>query len=375
MTSVRRLSAILLLATLVAKIAAQENSSGKFSGYMFGDYFYNIQRDAGISSFSNVALQGKKDDQAFQFRRIYFTYDYDISATFSTRFRLEADQAANTSDGKIGVFVKDAHLRWKNIVAGSDLFFGLQPPPAYEISEAVWGYRSLEKTIMDLRGIVASRDLGLALKGKFDEGGTVNYWLMVGNSSGNKPETDKYKRIYAHLHLKPAKNLQVTLYGDVKVQASIPDPNSTTTPPGRLNNDVLTTALFAGVSEKDVYTIGVEAFLASTQNGLRKGTAPPFDMKAKNAMGVSLFGSYNFQPDLVVVVRYDYFDPSTDADVKGDARHLFIGGICWKPDRNVSIIPNVMIETYQARPAVGTLPEVTYKASVTGRMTFYYIFL
>ena len=118
---------------------AQDNTGGKISGYMFGDYFYNVARDTGLSSLSNVVNGGKKDVNGFQFRRIYFTYDYTISDNFSTRFRLEADQNASTSDGKVGVFVKDAYLKWKDIFKGSDFIFGFQPTPAFEVSEGVLG--------------------------------------------------------------------------------------------------------------------------------------------------------------------------------------------------------------------------------------------
>src|SRR5512146_3331458 len=139
----------------------QSEPKGKLSGLMFGDYFYNIdQRDT-----------AKKDLNGIQLRRIYFTYDYAISPNFDTRFRLEADQSALTSDGKIGVFVKDAYLKWKGIFEGSDVLFGVSPAPAFDASEEAWGYRSLEKTIMDLRGIVPSRDLGVDLKGKLTDDG------------------------------------------------------------------------------------------------------------------------------------------------------------------------------------------------------------
>ncbi|MBX2991969.1 MAG: hypothetical protein KF749_12500 [Bacteroidetes bacterium] len=365
----------LLVLILPMYLGAQEKSAGKFSGYMFGDYFYNVARDTGISSFSNVATPGKKDMQGFQFRRIYFTYDYEISDIFSTRFRLEADQVSNTSDGKIGVFVKDAYLRWRNIFSGSDLFFGIQPPPAYEISEAVWGYRSLDKTIMDLRGIVSSRDIGVALKGKFNEAGTVNYWLMAGNNSGNKPESDKYKRIYAHLYFKPVQNFHVTVYGDLRLQASISDPNSTGTPQGTLGNDILTSALFVGYSEKDVFSIGAEGFVASTANGIKKGTIAPFELKPKNAIGFSVFGSYNLHPDVAAVVRFDFFDPNSNRDFTGDARNYILAGISWKPDKSVSIIPNVQIESYEKQPATATTSEIKHKASVTARVTLFYTFL
>ena len=50
--------------------------------------------------------------------------------------------------------VKDAWLKWKNIFSGSDLIFGISPTPAFDVSEGAWGHRYLEKTIMDLDGIV-----------------------------------------------------------------------------------------------------------------------------------------------------------------------------------------------------------------------------
>ncbi len=144
----------------------QEKLPFKLSGYMFGDYFYNAQRDDDITTLSNVALGGPEEFNGFLLRRIYFTYDDDISKDFAVRFRLEADSVSLDSRGKITVFVKDAYLRWKNI-GKNEFIFGIQPPPAYEVSEAAWAYRSLEKTIMDLRGIVSSRDIGVSLRGNW----------------------------------------------------------------------------------------------------------------------------------------------------------------------------------------------------------------
>src|SRR5664279_3914637 len=96
------------------------DGQGKFSGYMFGDYYYNVTRDPNIGSSNIASPAGTTAYQAFQLRRIYFTYDNDISEQFTTRFRLEADQAAATSaptasgdvlpSGKVGVFIKDAYL-------------------------------------------------------------------------------------------------------------------------------------------------------------------------------------------------------------------------------------------------------------------------
>lgn len=361
-------------------------AQGKFSGYMFGDYYYNVYRDANIGSSNIASPAGTTAYQAFQFRRIYFTYDNDISDQFTTRFRLEADQGAATSTvaqndaltgGKIGVFVKDAYLKWKNIFSGSDVLFGVQPTPAYDVSEAAWGYRSLEKTIMDLRGTVDSRDMGLSLKGKITNDGMLNYWLMLGNGAGTaKPESDKYKRYYAHIQLKPSTNLQATLYVDYKDVANIL--NSYTK--SYVDNGAVTTALFIGYSEPFSYNIGVEAFLQSTSNALKDTVTKSYS--SKSTMGFSVFGSINIIPELAIVARYDNFNPSTDDKGKDPvavtasvangnlSRNYVIAGLSWKVDKNVSIMPNILYETYET-PKGGKAID----ASTTARLTVYYVFL
>lgn len=374
---------------LTALWSAAGLAQGKISGLMFGDYFYNVSRDSiwNRTSLPNAAVAGQKDLQAFQFRRIYFTYDNDISDKFTTRFRLEADQAlaSSTGDvlasGKISVYVKDAFLRWKNIFAGSDFYFGIQPTAAYEISEGAWGYRALEKTIMDLRGITPSRELGVSLHGKLDDPGVFNYWLMVSNNgSGNLPNgttayADKFKRYSLLLHIKPTKDIQATLYGQFRPQPAVNDPASAAVPKATVGNNVLLGAAFIGYKMDTTLSLGAEGFIQSVANGM---LAPPpagqtasTTLKSLSTMGVSLFGYYSFSPEWRVIARYDYFDPNGDASVTGDARSYIIGGFSYLPNKNVQIIPNIQYETYQAPPAPAHAPD----ASLTARLTFYYVFL
>lgn len=357
---------ILLFIPLVSLQAQEITNKGRISGYMFGDYFYNAARDTSISTLSNVVNGGKKDLNGIQLRRIYFTYDYDISESFSTKFRLEADQVANTSNNKIGVFVKDAYLQWKNIFNGSDFIFGIQPTPAFEVSEGIWGNRFLEKTIMDLRGIVGSRDLAVTLKGKFDEQGMFKYWLMIGDGSGNSAETDKYKRFYGHLQFTPIKQLTATLYADLKARPNVDDPTSTANPPETVANNDLTYALFLGYKEKDAYSFGAEVFLTQRQNGMVKDG----ELINKSGMGLSVFGTYYFSKMLSVAGRFDNYNPNTDSDVKGDSRNWFIFSFNYKPDEKVTISPNVVIETYESIPNGRSID-----ASITPRITFFYTFL
>lgn len=346
--------------------APQEKLPYRFSGLMFGDYFYNVQRDPDVGILSNIATPGPEDFNAFQFRRIYFTFDDDLSPSFTTRFRLEADQVSLTSDLKTTVFVKDAYLRWKNAFSMSDFWFGVQPTPAYDISEAAWAYRSLEKTIMDLRGVVPSRDFGVTLRGKLDGAGKYNYWVMVGNNSGNRPELDKFKRVYFNFWWKPTAKFQATGYYDYRGAAEIPDPND---PARTIGNAAGTYAVFANYANPDKYSLGFEAFWQRVDNGTKVGTGAPFVLRPRNGEGYSAWAWYNFNTRFSVVGRYDYFDPNKDKAAEGDARGLWIASFVIKPLKNVMIMPNLIAETYQDSPS-----GKSYKSSIVPRLTFYWVF-
>lgn len=358
------LGSIAVLIALSQIVLPQEPPATKVSGYMFGDLFYNAGRDTSIGALSNVAAGGPRDLNGFQFRRIYLTFDNTISSTFSARFRIEGTTGAPV--------IKDAYLKWKELFSGSDLYFGIQPTPAFDVSESYWGYRSLEKTILDLRGAVASRDFGVSLKGKITGDGMIQYWVLYGNNSNIGAETDKYKRIYAHIDLKPVDKIRMTVYADYKMQANINDPASTTLPKKTLGANVLTTALFVGYAEKGSYSLGVEGFLQSAGNGYIHGAAPVI-VEDKNAYGYSLFGNYSLSPEISLIGRYDYYDPNNASAATFDARNYVLAGVSWSPDKNVSIIPNVQYETYEAVSAgAGTR---SIDPSITGRITLYYVFL
>ncbi|MCI0707661.1 MAG: hypothetical protein L0Y80_09295 [Ignavibacteriae bacterium] len=303
--------------------------SGKFSGLMYGEYFYNIeQRDP-----------ARNDLNGFQFRRIYFTYDYGIAKDFSTRFRLEADQSALTSNGKIGVLVKDAYLKWKNILSGSDLTFGLSPNPAFEISEAAWGYRSLEKTIMDLRNIVGSRDIGVDLRGAFNESKSVQYWVKVGNNSGTSPESNKFKRYYGNIFLKLTPEVQATLYADYDTRPKIPDVFEGTLK----TNNRATFAGFVNFAQENKTSIGAEVFYQTIQNSPSITGLEP--NQNQGVFGLTVFAWYAVAKDFRFVGRFDSFDPHTD--MSSDALSLYIFSLDYMPSSAVHIMPNVYFQKYE----------------------------
>jgi hypothetical protein len=360
---------------------------GRISGVVFGDYFYNAARDSNFSkgNLPNSATGGPKSLQGFVIRRINISYDYDISEQFSTRFRLEMDASsagATTANGKLAPYVKDAWLKWKGVFGGSDLIFGIQPSSAFDVSEAAWSYRSLEKTIMDLRGIVPSRFFGLALKGKLDDAGSFSYWAMVSNreagtnpkdlsAAANMTQNDKYNVYSLQLQIKPSKQFLATVYGDFRPAAPVNDLTSTTVPPATVGHAMTTLAGFLNFTEPDQFSIGLEAFLQMTANSYVDPSVTPVSLKGNTAMGVSVWAWVNLQPTLSLVGRYDMYDPRTgSANVeKGNSRNSMLFGVVAKPDKHVQIMPNVQVETYESIPN-----GPSFDTSITGRVTFAWTF-
>ena len=345
---------------------SQEESGGKISGYMFGDYFYNILRDSSIDNISNKALDGKKDIQGFEFRRIYFTYDYKISSQFSTRLRLESQTLVGVNNTIFLTFIKDAYLNWKNIFEGSNFIFGIQPPPSFAVSEDFWNYRSLERTILDLRRIASSRDFGVSLKGRLNPSGSIKYWVMYGNGSVFEAEGDKFKRAYAHIDLQPSEEWRLTLYSDYRFK---PDKLYNQVDES-FNNDALTSDLFIGYQNNDNFKVGLESFWQINYNDVIKSESNAYKINNRNAIGLSFFGWLKFTESLVGIGRYDYFDPNISVDYKGDSRNYFLLGLSFILHEKVSITPNFLLETYE-KPVDG----VSIDPSLSGRITFYYEFL
>ncbi|MEZ4696277.1 MAG: hypothetical protein R2832_07680 [Rhodothermales bacterium] len=293
----------------------------KFSGLVYTDYSYVIESP----DTEEVGENG------FGYRRLYFTTDAALSERFAARFRLEASDRSTTSQGNPAPYVKDLYVRWKNFAGeGHTLDFGVSSPPSFNVSEKFWGYRSLEKTILDLNGIVSSRDMGIAARGPLS-GEKVRYGVMVANNSGVKAESDKNKRVYAQIELYPNDTFAATIGSDYATYSDDRD--------GVLNANV-----FAGVSHEHI-TAGVEGFISNTTYE----TAQP-DMKGS---GVSMFLRGDISERTELVGRFDF------TKMNGSQSNYFIVGVGVTPDSHVHVIPNVYL----------TKDEADDKYFIAGRVT------
>jgi len=343
------LSIIILIGTFTLSATAQDKPGGKVHGYVFGDYYYVISADTAASRGMGQYSSTPKDFQGFQFRRLYLYYDHTFNETFAAQFLLEGTDKSLDPGGRYGVFVKTAYLEWKNIFRNSNLWFGLIPTPTWSLlSEKVWNYRSIEKTVTDFRGLGSASDLGVGLRGKIDDEGMLNYVLMIGNGTGQKPENNKYKKYYASLSVKPVKEFVVEGYVDYEPAAD--DKNKTT-----LKG-------FAAYQTARL-TIGTEV-LQQTQAkaGMAGADRSPFCLslfawaEVPNVQGLNVFA------------RYDFYNPDTKVSSTGFNENFMTVGLDYMPIPNVHIMPNLWLNSYSAK-GTGSV-----NADVVGRVTFFYIY-
>ncbi len=299
---------LLLVGTLclVAMDSTAQNAL-KWSGLVYMDYEY-------LLSSSDEEAEG---ENGFDYRRMYLTADYTLSDEFSGRARLEA--ASKPVDSAL--FVKDLYLKWKGAIAdGHDLVFGVQSPPSYNLSEKIWGYRSLEKTIMDRNKIVSSRDMGVQAAGKLSQDGNLKYAVMVGNNNSVRGEDDKYKRIYGQLTWE-SDDVAASVGGDF---ASGEDRNA-------VNANAFASYLGDG------FRVGAEGFM-------QKIDLDNSD-NSRDELGISVFGIARVNEKVEIVGRADYveMDASFASNSPKVSQTYLIGGVAFSPNPKVHFIPNVYV--------------------------------
>lgn len=292
-------------------------AEGEIKGYMFGDYYY--------------ALSGPNEKQnGFQLRRIYFTYDLKWSDAVSGRFRLEANDAGFGKKERMTPYVKESSVIWKQ--EGGSVSAGLVPTPTWSISERVWGYRSIEKTILDLSKLGNAVDLGVQATRQM--GDRARVLVMVGNGNGASTEADNDKKIYLQGYFKPG-SFEAVLNADWQSQ------------PGG----------------KDQMTLA--GFLGSSGAGLRAGVEGYYriDKKAvggedQKGFGVSVFGSTPLGEETKVFARADLYEPNSDAE--DDQQILLIGGLDWALDKELHVMPNLIFRIFQdADQDAELMPRIT----------------
>ncbi len=345
--------AVMFLAT--AGVKAQTGS--KFKGVVFSDYAYTV---------GNHDAEAKGLNE-FTIRRVYLTFETNLTQNFKMRFRLESAHNKFGTDQKINPFVKQAYLEWTGLIRAHALYFGISETNAFKNSESYWGYRSIEKTIMDLNNISSSADMGVAVKGNL--GNYLHHWLTVFNGTGyGSSEVDKYKKIGYDFWVTPAEGLIFEAYVDYEKQ----DADNGTFKYAHdyfQGSSYSTVKGFVGYKAK-TFSVGAEAFVRSNKES---GSSDALGTKRVDVkkQGFSIFSSLATPiAGSKLFLRYDSFDPNADdavyvSDTKNgvnDEYTLFIGGLDFTAAKNVHIMPNILIKNYSS----------DMDSDVTTRLTVYY---
>lgn len=402
-------------------------------GYAFGDAYYDQHSPALTSTQGkeNNYYQTPSNRNAFQFRRLYLGYDYDITKKFKAEVLLASEPNENTTpstatsgvvngdnlaDGRMSFYIKNFNLRVRDVWAGTDFVIGEMSTPGFalneggtnapvSLSEATWGYRSIERTITDFHKN-NSYDVGVALQGTFDPA-TKNfgYVAMIGdNTTSNlttvynpnsalsltnpNPNTGFFKIFYGDIWGKFLdKHLYVDIYADyAKTQSNTPVATTV------ISNGVLGTQehnmfkLFVAYNSSPL-SIGVEAYTQKIGLGVtNKGTLTAEDATVH---GISLWAKGSITKDkLGWFARYDGYNPDTkitgtdayavntnygsyDPTVK---EKFVTGGLDFTPAKNIHFMPNVWFVQYKDQLAPGTAGYFADNHTLVYRMTFFYTF-
>jgi hypothetical protein len=403
-------------------------------GYTFGDFYYDAHADAGNRGPETMYNGVPTYRNAFQFRRLYLGYDYEISKKFKAEVLLASEPNANTGtvgatststttitgapgvtgttkttttttvsngdnlvDGKMAFWIKNFNIRVRDLWTGTDFVIGELSTPSFalnepgtngptSLSETTWAYRSIEKTITDFHKN-NSYDVGAALQGTFDPS-TKNfgYVAMVGNNttssllSAANANTGFYKIFYGDLWAKFFdQKLFVDIYSDYAktgtATATVPDPGQ----------EHSMWKIFASYNSKPI-TIGVEAYtqkIASAVNNTTTGTA-----EDATVTGISFWVRGNIAKNLNYFARYDTYNPDTKfntADTYSTTyntnygnynpftkEQFYTAGLDYNPTKNVHFMPNFWLVDYANQgPTAAT---VVNDHTLVFRFTFFYTF-
>ena len=327
--------------------SSDEKPAGNIHGYVFGDYYYMLGSDTaqkrGNASYSSL----EENMNGFMLRRMFLYYDYNISDDVTSQILFETNEKSLDGNGHLGFFLKTAYVEWNDVIPNHSLSLGLIPSPTWvrSVAEKTWGYRVIEKTIVDLHSLGSGSDMGIAMRGNFRD--NIGYNIMLGNGNGQKPENNKYKKMYANVNFKSG-NFLFEANGDYEPDAH--------------GKEKTTMQFFTG------FRIASLMFGAQAMEQIQK----KFGANDEDIIpaGISVFGSVYLNPQFVCFARVDFFNPDTKSDAIGYYETFTTFGFDYFPIKEFHIMPNFWLNVYKEK----NKNIRKQSADIAGRMTFLFIF-
>ena len=245
--------------------------------------------------------------------RFYLIADHTFDSMWSANLKTDFQYASGVSATE--VFIKKAYLQAK---FGDGLFVraGAADTTWIPFDEATYGYRYVEKVIVDKLGYGTSSDWGLHAGGKL-AGGTFGYAASLVEGNGYKnPTRSKSLDVEGRVNWSPVKDL-VLAAGFYS---------------GKLGKDIEGTATpthhtYSRFDALAAYTISQVKFGAEYFSADDKGVTNTTSDKAD---GFSVFANWQFNPQAAAFVRYD--DSSVQANTlvttKAKEQYYNVGVAC-----------------------------------------------
>jgi hypothetical protein len=405
----------------------KDSTRGHVWGYTFGSVYDKVHADSinkpgpggvatspktGTTQYSGVP----ENFTALSFQRIYLGYDYFFNNTFSAHIVLAHEEfydggtTATTKDDIEGVsvggaavggdlnrtlYIKYCNFEWDNIFKGSNLTVGATTTPGFPVTEEpLWGYRSLERTIMDMRGIVSSNDVGINLGGHLwsqkdasgKENACIGYNIMAANGTNAVPDNDgilstdfsNFHRYYGDVYARVmGDKLIFDLYSDYHVVV-----------PGQ--NDFVWRGL-VGYKDKN-WNLSAEYFDESLSNQATYTTTGSSTVETTGIShnGFSVEGALTLMrdkntnaPKFGLVARYDMYNPNSNYNANDDyitgggsnayTENFMLFALDYQPIKQIHIMPNIWYDGFSDR-ANKVTDLAKSDNDVVLRITFYFLF-
>ncbi len=309
----------------VKQIEQTETPSGKFVGTIFNDFSYVLQEPKALNPSSGTAGRN-----AFLFRRATIGYEYSFNKNINAK--IVYDGSSN--------LLEQGFVDIKNIAPMVDVKIGLTQTLSSEVIEQIWGYRSLDATILDRKGYTDEFDMGLTITGRTNTQGTSYARLAVYNGNGVLPENDKIKKIGFAVGNWFDKFSVLELYVDYENLIG--------------GKSVINGKVFYGMTSSKM-GMGVEAFYRLER---KMNIATGADV---NPMGGSLYSWFEMMKSLRGVARVDVVD-NDFADTNVGHREIYLNvGVDYLPVPDVHLIPNLI---YVKNLKKGITPEIVDRMEV-----------
>ena len=118
---------------------------------------------ANLGGYAIFDYSNASGNDAFDLKRAYLSYSSDVSEELFFKMRFDVGRHA---DERLTTFLKNAYVDYK-CENGDKLSLGLIGTNSYGVQEKNWGYRFIEKSVVDKYGMTNTADFGVGYSKTF----------------------------------------------------------------------------------------------------------------------------------------------------------------------------------------------------------------